>query len=70
MAVEILHVRIAIQSELVFAKLQRIQQDLVIKDFRAVKIGDGDVDMIDSGDFWHGVIGATIELEMFTSGRW
>ena len=63
MAVEILHMRIAIQRELVLAEFQCLQQNLVIEDFRPGKVGDGDVEVVDSGDFGHlDCIGLAIEL--------
>jgi len=53
MPVEILHMRIVAQSKFVLPESQCLQQDFVIENFRAIKIGDGDVDVVDSGDFGH-----------------
>jgi len=55
MAVEILNVRIAAQSELVLAKAQSLQQDPIVENLRALKKGDCDIDMVDSNNFGHGM---------------
>jgi hypothetical protein len=54
MAVEILNVRIAAERELVLAKAKSFQQSPVVKDFRAFKIGDRDIDVVDANSFGHG----------------
>ena len=55
MAVEILNVWIAAQRELVLAKAQSFQQDPVIENLRALKIGDCDIDMVNSNNFGYGM---------------
>ena len=66
MAVEVLDVRIAAQSEFVFSEAQSLQQDAVVESLRALKIGHCDVDMVDSNNFGHGdgagVGGLTFEV--------
>ena len=54
-AVEVLNVRIAAQSEFIFAKAQSLQHDAVVENLRALKIGDCDIDMVDSNNFGHGM---------------
>lgn len=54
MAVEILNVRIAVQSELVLAKAQSLEQNAVVESLRAFEIGDCDIDVVDSNNFGHG----------------
>ncbi len=54
-AVEVLNVRIVAQSEFVFAKAQSLQHDAVVENLRAHKIGDCNIDMVDSNNFGHGL---------------
>lgn len=54
-AVEVLNVRIAAQSEFILAKAQSLQHDAVVENLRALKVGDCDIDMVDSSDFGHGM---------------
>ena len=51
MAVKVLNVRIAAQREFVLAKAQNPQQDPVVENLRAFKIGNRDIDMVDSNNF-------------------
>ena len=61
-AVEVLNVRIAAQSELILAETQGLKHDAVVENLRAHKIGDCDVDMVDPNNFSHG-------LALTVSGR-
>jgi hypothetical protein len=54
MAVEILNVRVTSQSEPGLAEAQSLQQDPVVENLRAIKIGDCDIDMVNSNNFCHG----------------
>ena len=54
-AVEVLNVRIAAQSELILAETQSLKHDAVVEILRALKIGDCDIDMVDSNNFGHGM---------------
>lgn len=51
--VVVLDVRFALQGEFVLAESQYLQQHDVVKGLRTVQVGDGDVDVVDTGDCGH-----------------
>ena len=55
MTIEVLDVRITTQDEFVLSEAKRLKQDVIVEMFRALKVRHCDVDMVDSGDFSHGV---------------
>jgi hypothetical protein len=54
-AIEVLHVRLAVEREGVLAKAQRAEHHAVVERFRPRHVGHGDVDVVDPGDVSHGV---------------
>lgn len=52
-AIEVLHVRLAIEDELVLAERQGISEDEIVEELRTSAIRDRDVDVVDSDDFRH-----------------
>ncbi len=51
--VEILDMRIAGNREVILSKAQHVDQRRIVKSFRSAKVGDREVDVIDSQNFGH-----------------